>query len=320
MFLASALLAGETAAPPAEPLPPAKFNEPPAPKEFARAAALIDTKTLADKLKKNTPGLVLIDARARDLYEDGHIATARSVVSDTFQDPQSAPYFLVSREAVQKTCLETGIHADSDVVIYDGGDGRLAARVWFTLHAYGHERVAILDGGYGKWRDENRAFSNDPPEIKAGTFVPSEKPRSVCAFSELAQFRTRVHTLGKLPTTTMIDARSTAEYMGEDSRAKTGGHIPGAANIEWTSFLAPAALKPGAKEPPFRVWRSAPEIHALLRLSGIEKDQKIAVYDQAGGRSSHVFFTLWLMGFESAYNYTAGWREYGNRDDVEIER
>jgi 3-mercaptopyruvate sulfurtransferase SseA len=68
------------------------------------------------------------------------------------------------------------------------------------------------------------------------------------------------------------------------------------------------------------VWATPQEIHAILRLAGVERTEKVAIYDQAGGRSAHVYFTLWLMGFENAFNYVAGWREYGNRDDVEFEK
>ena len=51
-----------------------------------------------------------------------------------------------------------------------------------------------------------------------------------------------------------------------------------------------------------RVWRSPPEIHTILRLANVEKDSSIAIYDQAGGRSAHLYFTLWIMGYEHIHN------------------
>jgi len=145
-----------------------------------------------------------------------------------------------------------------------------------------------------------------------GTFEPSKELRGVCSFDDLAQFRVRVHTLGKLPATTLIDARPLAEYLAEEVRGQIGGPIPGAANIEWSNLMA------GAERT--RMWRSPPEIHAILRIAGIDKEGKLAVYDQAGGRSAHLYFTLWLMGFEQVRNYVGGWREYSKKDDVEIEK
>ncbi|MCY3022135.1 MAG: rhodanese-like domain-containing protein [Planctomycetota bacterium] len=310
-FAADALAAadGKTAPPPSPHL-----TELPAPKEFARPDALVSTEALAKLLPGGRSKLVLIDARGRAAFNEGHVPGALNIESDTLQDPERPPYYMPTREVLAKVCAQAQISADSRVAIYDEDDGRLAARVWFTLHAYGHNRVAILDGGAGKWCNEGRPWTVEatPPPAARGTFEPAATLRGVCTFAELPQFRVRVHTLGRLPPTTLLDARSLAEYMGEDVRGKVGGHIPGAANIEWSAMLT-------GKERA-RVWRSPPEIHTILRMGGLEREQKIAVYDQAGGRSGHLYFTLWLMGFENAANYVAGWREYGNRDDVEVEK
>jgi len=321
---------------PAKTQPAAPAVEPPAPKEFPRAEALSSTPALADEMHQGGGKLVLLDARNRAAFESGHLPGAFNLESDALQDPQRPPYFMAAPEILKKLCAEAGIHAASRVVIYDEDDARLAARVWFTLHAHGHDHAAILDGGVGKWRAEGRPLVEGPgtapltlPSPQGGeggvrgrgSFEPLPVPRSVCTFAELPQFRTRVHTLGSLPPTTLLDARSLPEYTGEDARAKAGGHIPGAANIEWSALLAPPVASPGKDgKAGARVWRSPPEIHAILRMAGVESGQKIAVYDQAGGRSAHLYLTLWLMGFPSVFNYVAGWREYGNREDVEIEK
>jgi len=301
--------AGETK-PPAAPAE----AEAPAPKEFARPDALIGTDALAKQMQQAAARVVLVDARRRTGFEAGHIPGAVNIESDSLQDTERPPYYMLTPAALKQVCAAAGISAAGRVVVYDDDDGRLAARVWFTLHAYGHDRAAILDGGAGKWQGENRPWTAGAalPAATPGTFEPLALPRGVCMFEELAQYRTRVHTLGRLPPTTLLDARALREYMGEEVRGKNGGHIPGAANIEWCAMLAGKERQ--------KVWRAPPEIHAILRMAGVERDQRIAVYDQAGGRSAHLYFTLWLMGFEKASNYVAGWREYGNREDVEIEK
>jgi thiosulfate/3-mercaptopyruvate sulfurtransferase len=288
-------------------------TEPPAPKEFARPDALMSTDTLGKLLAAKDPKLVIIDARPDSDYIATHILGARNIPSDALQDPSAPPYFMPSVEALKAVCADVGINADSTVVIYDEDDGRLAARVWFTLHARGHEHVAILDGGVTKWHDERRPWVTDiPTRATPGTFEPAATVRGACTFDDLPQFRTRSTVLGKLPAVSLIDARAMSEYTGEDVRGKIGGHIPGAANIEWCNLMS------GQEHA--RVWRSPPEIHALLRVTGIEKDQKICIYDQAGGRSAHIYFTLWLMGFDHACNYVGGWREYTKKDGIEIEK
>jgi thiosulfate/3-mercaptopyruvate sulfurtransferase len=288
-------------------------NEPPAPREFARSDALISTDALARLIASKDPKLVLIDARNEQDYGVGHLPGARNLSSDSLQDPEAAPYYMPSAESLKTLCAELGIQADSRVVIYDEDDGRLSARIWFVLHSRGHEHVTLLDGGIGKWHDERRAMSFDPPmRSTPGTFEPAVTLRGACVFDELPQFRTRGRELGKMPAVSLLDARSPGEYSGEEVRGKVGGHIPGAANIEWSNLMS------GHEH--IRVWRSPPEIHAILRMAGVEREAKVALYDQAGARSAHLYFTLWLMGHEHAFNYVGGWREYAKKDGIEIEK
>src|SRR5579862_1760232 len=312
LAFSSSAMAGDQGIDPAAVPRLTSTNEPPAPDKFAHPDGLIDPATLA-KWMDSKEKTVVIDARGESAFKLGHIPGARNIQSDLFQDPNLPPYYMPPADALKRICAQEGISADTRVVIYDEDDGRLAARIWFTLYAYGHDHVSILNGGVAKWREEKRGFSTAQPILDAnGTFAPRVAPRGCCSLIELPQFRVRVKVMGKLPTVTLLDARSRAGYMGEDVRGKVGGHIPGAANIPWSSMMS------GAENA--RVWRSPPEIHAILRLTNVDKNFPIAVYDQAGGRSAHLYFTLWLMGFENIHNYVGGWREYGNRDDAEVEK
>jgi len=307
-FCAVALRAGEAA-----PVAVAPDAEAPAPTEYPRKQLLADVHEVGLLARLPDPPFTLIDARSASAYAANHIRGSYNIPSDDFQDTNRPPTFLPAPEVLQKTFADARIHKNRRVIVYDENDGRLAARVWFTLHACGHDDVAILLGGLTQWKDAGKDLTDAlPRDVPPGTFVPAETLRGVATFNDLAQFRVRVQAIGGLPPTTLIDARSTREYSGDDARAKHGGHIPAAANIEWS------ALMTGKDKA--RVWRPAAQIHALLRLSGVDKKYAVCVYDQAGGRSAHLYFTLWLMGFDRTVNYVAGWREYGNRDDVEVER
>ncbi len=288
-------------------------NEAAGPEKFARADGLIDAATLSKWLDDTTVKTVLIDGRDYTAFRLGHIPGARNIQSDLFQDPNLPPNYLPPPPAIKVICNQEGISAESRVVIYDEEDGRLAARIWFTLHVYGHDRVSILDGGVAKWREGQRGWSVNMPVLDGtGTFVPKGVLRGVCIFNDLPQFRMRVKVLGQLPTANILDARARAEYMGEEVRGKAGGHIPGAVNLPWQTLMNGTENK--------RTWRSPQEIHAILRLANVDRDFPIAIYDQAGGRSAHLYFTLWMMGYDGIRNYVGGWREYGNRDDAEIEK
>jgi thiosulfate/3-mercaptopyruvate sulfurtransferase len=288
-------------------------NKAPAPDRFSHPAGLVDPTTLAKWVNETDVKTIVIDGRDASAFKLGHIPSARNIQSDLFQDPTLPPFYLPPSKAIAFICKQEGISADSRVVIYDEEDGRLAARIWFTLHAYGHDHVSILNGGVAKWREEKRGWNATLPVLDgAGSFTPKEPLRGCCGYDDLPQFRVRVKVLGQLPNANVLDARARSEYMGDEVRGKSGGHIPGAVNLPWQTLMM------GSQNT--RVWRSPQEIHAILRLANVDKDFPIAIYDQAGGRSAHLYFTLWMMGYDNIRNYVGGWREYGNRDEAEIEK
>jgi thiosulfate/3-mercaptopyruvate sulfurtransferase len=299
-----------------------KRNETVAPEAYPRAALLVETETLAAWLagQKSAPAktdaprpLAVIDARDATAHAAGHLPGAYFLEADLFQDP-TQPDYLPTSAAVARVTGDFGIDPETRVVIYDAQGGRAAARLWFTLTAYGHRRVSLLNGGLPKWLAEKRPTETVAPQRpeRPGTFRPTAQASGVCRAEDIAHFRAAAETpRGALPASSLLDARSWEEFRGLEKRGDHGGHIPGAVLFEWKSALRCAENDEGG------VWRSPGELRALLHAAGISPDVPTAVYDQAGGRSAHLIFTLQLMGFTRVYNYVGGWRDYVKREPTE---
>jgi len=342
-FLACALLclafgeASVAAEPPPKPLEPPPLQgplpirpthgEPAAPEKFANPEMLVSTADLAQWMAKekpaNTPKFVVIDTRPRDEFTASRIPGAFNIESDFFQEPEKKPSYMATPETVAKAAVLASIEPDTRVILYDSHGGRLAARVWFTLWAYGHDHVSILDGGFPKWRDEARAAENGAAPAggkeREGLWKPADKLRGLALYDDLARFRLKPPAPGTIPPTLMLDARSYAEYTGTDARAKLPGHFPGAVNMAWEAPLRKVNAKTKGIDD-YLVWRQPPEIHTILRAAGLAPGQVLLIYDQSGGRSAHLMFSLLLLGYDKSLNYYGGWREYGNRDDVDVEK
>ena len=59
-------------------------------------------------------------------------------------------------QALAQTFSRLGIASGVQVVAYDQDNGMFASRLWWLLRWLGHDAVAVLDGGFKKWKAEGR--------------------------------------------------------------------------------------------------------------------------------------------------------------------
>ena len=227
---------------------------------FAHPELLVETDWLAGHLKD--ADLRVVDARKAEEYKAGHIPGAVSIPRDSTFDPAAPKGMVGQPEQIAALFGGKGINETVHVVVYDAGKDTAAARVFWTLEYYGHPRVSVLNGGFTKWQAEGREVTAEEPGFAAVTFTVRPAP---------AIFSTREEILADIgqADVVILDARSPAEYRGEDVRAKRGGHIPGAVNIDWVENFT-------AGEVP--VFKSAAELAQLYEAAGVLRDKRIHAY------------------------------------------
>lgn len=158
---------------------------------------LVSTQWLADHLGADE--LVVLDASvhttgagldmrwqdARDAYEQhGHVPGARcaDLVHDLSDADADLPFTRPTVEQFESAVQALGVTNESCVVVYDDSVGEWAARLWWIFRAFGHDRVAVLDGGFTKWRDEGRPVrvgalrDGTAPAIGAPFLAGEERP------------------------------------------------------------------------------------------------------------------------------------------------
>jgi thiosulfate/3-mercaptopyruvate sulfurtransferase len=214
------------------------------------AGPLIDARSLAAELNERAP--LLLDVRWRfggppgiDGYRAGHLPGAVYVDLDT--DLSGPPgddgrHPLPSASDFTAAMRRAGVRAGHPVVAYDDGDATIAARVWWTLRHFGHDRVRVLDGGLAAWAAAGLPVTTDEPDVVAGDFtaVPGHLP-VLDAAGAAALARSGV----------LFDARAGERYRGETEPIdRVAGHIPGAVSAPTAGnvgpdgrFLTPAGLR-----------------------------------------------------------------------------
>ncbi|WP_250847152.1 sulfurtransferase [Aquisphaera insulae] len=141
------------------------------------------------------------------------------------------------------------------------------------------------------------------------TDVPAVEPRAFKVVFRGDRHATRDEVLAAVGSKSdaIVDARSDAEYAGQDRRARRVGHIPASCSIEWVNlvdkdgrFLDDAALA------------------RKLAQAGVKPGEPVIAHCQGGGRASVDAFVLERLGFKTR-NYYLGWSDWGNASETPIE-
>jgi thiosulfate/3-mercaptopyruvate sulfurtransferase len=276
---------------------------------FARPDLFWSTDQVAAKF--NDPKVRIVDCRfsfdaeARTEYLRAHLPGAVHI--DWSRDIAAPPpvsghplYMLQEPADFAATMGRFGIGDDTFVVGYDAEGGHHAARLWLALRRYGHDGMAVMEGGIQKWIREGRPVEAGEARVKPATFTPRPRPGVIATKDEvLAAVRTAQPWL--------LDVRRDSEYTGAEVRAKHGGHIPGAVNILWKDVLREDWL---LKDPD--------ELEQMYIDAGFGPETATITYCQAGIRAAFTHLVLTALGHDDVRTYDGSWEEWGNRHDVPI--
>jgi len=268
---------------------------------------LIETDELANIM--HDPAVVIIDAEDRRLYQRAHIPGAINIPRLSLADlnTRREKGFPISQEKAEEVFGSAGIDRDTQVIVYDSGEGPNASGVWFVLRFFGHEKVRLLNGGFRKWLEERRPVTQEVPRVEKRDFQAIPHPEMVITSDWLLKNLKKEDLL-------LLDARSFQEYVGEELKGGVarGGHIPGAIHLEWVKV----ADRKGSK-----TFKAPSLLEKVFSQRGITRDKEIITYCQTGiGRSTALFFALELLGYKKIRLYTGSWEDWGNDPALPIER
>jgi thiosulfate/3-mercaptopyruvate sulfurtransferase len=110
----------------------------------------------------------LADGTSRELYRQGHLPGAAYLdwqCDLSWTDERGVGYLLLPPEPFAAVMEAVGIGDRSRVVAYAETDHSGAAQLWWALRYYGHDQVAVLNGGWTRW----------VAEVRYGCRLPTQK-------------------------------------------------------------------------------------------------------------------------------------------------
>jgi thiosulfate/3-mercaptopyruvate sulfurtransferase len=245
---------------------------------FTRKAVLVRKRFTGDlRLRRpgaHIPGAVLVDFL--------NIRTSREI------DGRNVRYMTPEKAEFEELMQSWGVNNDDAVVITNQGTGNgdvtMATRLYWQVKYFGHDNVAIHDGGMASWLLEQKPASIETNEPQPGNWVVREERASLLANSgDVARAITDKNT-------ELLDTRSLGFYLGavKQPYVRIKGHIPNAKifpNELLSSARAPAYLSDPA------------ELQQMADALAINSRANIITYCNSGQFASTSWFVFHeLMG------------------------
>lgn len=182
-----------------------------------------------------------------------------------------------------------GIVPQDQVVAYDDADGAQAARLWFLLRALGHEKVAVLDGGWARWTALGLPVDSHPRKLAPARYVATFAADRLL---DAAQVQARLDSGGLL-----LDARAADRFRGENEMFdRIAGHVPGARSRPYADNLVEGRFKsPALLADEFRALldgRAASEAMVMCG-SGVTACHHLLAMERAGLRGAKLYADSW---------------------------
>lgn len=226
-------------------------------------------------------------------WRRGHIPS--SAFADLFAlSDTEAPrrtFTLPSAERFATAVGALGIGSEHRVILYDRRQSMWAARLWWMLRVFGHDKAAVLDGGWGAWQAADRPTCNRPCAYRPTIFVSHPRPQLVVGKREVLA---AIHD----PRVCLVNALGRRQHRGEVNEYGRRGHIPGSRNVTAWEVLDRETGR----------FRPMPQLRQ--KLGGILNAERVITYCGAGAAAASLANILVRLGHPNVAIYDGGLMEW----------
>ena len=258
------------------------------------------------------PGVKVLDAtshlptlgrNAKEEHFACRIAGAGWFDIDQIADKSSKlPHTLPSAEFFQSKMQALGIENDDYLIVYCNSVFLSAARAWWMLRLFGHDRVSVLDGGLRSWVAISGATESGPAaSTNQGGFTARAS-----AGAQVIPIATLRPLVERGSGDQIADARSPGRFAGADPEPRAGvrsGHMPGASNVPIASLINDSGGL-----------RSLGDIARAFDAGGIDPALPVITTCGSGVTACGLALGLALLGNENVRVYDGSWSEWGASD------
>ena len=275
---------------------------------------LVSAEWLAGELGK--PDLVVFDCSTflpgepgnkKDAFREAHIPGALLFDIDKIADDETdLPHMVPTPAKFARLVGALGVSNDKRVVFYDQHGLRGSPRGWWMMRLFGHDNVAVLDGGLPAWKKEGRAIATgDAAPPAPASFMPDFRAAMLKGIGDIKRIVADGSAL-------VIDARAKGRFDGTAPEPRAGlpsGHMPGAANVPVSEIAGPDGR---AKDP------SA--LRAIFAAAGATGGRPVVTSCGSGVTACVLAFGMVRAGLPEPAVYDGSWTEWASRPETTKEK
>ncbi|XP_059178185.1 thiosulfate sulfurtransferase-like isoform X2 [Physella acuta] len=236
----------------------------------------------------------------KQFYQESHIPTSLYFDLKKVSPPvpgSSIKFQIPSTNLFQEYVGNLGITNNTHVVAYDRFNTRPSFRTWFLFKLFGHDKVSVLNGGLRKWLTDGFHVTTEEPVVEKEQFKVMLRKHLLRDFEAI---QTNLQTAQEQ----LMDARGIKDYYVTDD-GNSGGHIPGAKNIPFSSlFNEDGTVK------------AENELKKLFDEAGINLTKPLVSSCQTGMTACGLIAAAHILGKDDVALYNGSYHEWSARADA----
>ncbi len=231
--------------------------------------------------------VVFVDMQSRETYDKTHMNGAVNIVLADIVDSTTIPNMLPAKETIEKVLGNAGIKNDMTIIVYDDNNNMDAARFWWTMKVYGHEKVKVVSGGIKALKAAGANLNADKPVKFAETYTAKDANKSMIATME--DVRNQVNNPDK--NVVLLDTRTQQEY--------DAGTIPSSILINYIDNNYADGR-----------YKSIQDIKMMYLDKKIKPDNTVIMYCKTSVRGAETYLALYNAGFRNLKLYDGAWSQW----------
>ena len=234
-------------------------------------------------------------------YDKEHIPNSDFIdILDISLENSTFAFMMPDIKIFNKVMSDKGINDDTHVVLYSRENIQWATRVWWMLKSVNFHNVSILNGGFDKWKLENRPLSNRPVQYPKSTFNGTFQENYFCTKEEVLDNITNKNTI-------IINAlRKTLHNGNEKINYGRPGHITNSINIPSVDLIDKNTY----------LYKPLNELKDIFKSKDVLKKDKVIVYCGGGIAATNIAFVLNALDYQNITVYDASLNEWANNNNL----